>query len=221
MAGGITLLAAMLLFMDPLEAIPLHGAIQLVSNGSRSWIQRDHVRWDILGRYALPLVPMGLIGLAFAQRVQPDGLKALIGVFVLLATWSPRLLLLGRHPERLDPRRRFLALGAVAGVLNPTIGATGPLIAPFFLGLGLSRFALVGTKAACQTLGHLVKIALFGAVGFAFGAHAGLLALLIPLVVLGTWLGSRILHGVDERTFVWLYRGVLTLIALRLVASAL
>jgi uncharacterized membrane protein YfcA len=221
MAGGITLLGVMLLFMDPLEAIPLHGAIQLASNGSRTWIQREHVRWDILVRYAAPLIPMGLIGLAIAQRLEPQGLKAVIGVFVLLATWSPRLLLLGQHPDRLDPQRRFLALGALAGVLNVTIGATGPLIAPFFLGLGLSRFALVGTKAACQTLGHLVKIALFGAVGFAFAAFVPLLALLIPLVVVGTWVGSRLLRGVDERTFVWLYRGVLTLIALRLVASAL
>ena len=30
MAGGITLLAVMLLFMDPLEAIPLHAIVQMV-----------------------------------------------------------------------------------------------------------------------------------------------------------------------------------------------
>jgi len=220
MAGGITLLGVMLLFMDPLEVIPLHGAVQLASNGSRTWIQREHVRWDILGRYALPLIPMGILGLAVAQRLQPDGLKAAIGLFVLLATWSPRLLLLGRHPERLDPRRRFLALGTVAGALNVTIGATGPLIAPFFLGLGLSRFALVGTKAACQTIGHLVKFALFAVAGFAFASFAPLLVLLVPLVLLGTWLGSRVLHKVDESTFVWLYRIVLTGIAIRLIVSA-
>ena len=37
MAGGITLLAVMLLFLEPLAAIPLHGVIQLVSNSSRAW----------------------------------------------------------------------------------------------------------------------------------------------------------------------------------------
>ena len=36
MAGGIILLSVMLLFLDPLVAIPLHGVIQLISNGSRT-----------------------------------------------------------------------------------------------------------------------------------------------------------------------------------------
>ena len=42
MAGGITLLSVMLLFMEPLIAIPIHGAVQLVSNSSRAVIQREH-----------------------------------------------------------------------------------------------------------------------------------------------------------------------------------
>ena len=42
MAGGITLLSVMLLFLEPLAAIPLHGVIQLVSNSSRAVIQRRH-----------------------------------------------------------------------------------------------------------------------------------------------------------------------------------
>ena len=48
LAGGMTLLGVMLLFYDPLVAIPLHGAIQLVSNGSRAWIQREHVERGIV-----------------------------------------------------------------------------------------------------------------------------------------------------------------------------
>jgi len=44
MAGGITLLAAMLLWLPPLVVIPLHGVIQLASNGSRTWFQRRHAR---------------------------------------------------------------------------------------------------------------------------------------------------------------------------------
>jgi uncharacterized membrane protein YfcA len=217
MAGGIVLLSVMLLFLDPLEAIPLHGVVQLVSNGSRTWIQRRHVRWGVFWRYAAPLVPMGVIGLAIAQSLPPSLTRVLIGVFVLAATWAPSLLLLGTHPERAEPTRRFLLLGAVVGVINMTVGATGPLIAPFFLNLGLSRQALVGTKAACQAAGHVVKVAIFGVAGFAFGAWLAPLALLSGMVVVGTWLGSHLLDRVSERHFVLLYRTVLTLIALRLV----
>jgi len=219
MAGGITLLSVMLLYLDPLIAIPIHGVVQLVSNGSRAWVQRRHVERGIALRYGVLLLPMGFAGLALARSLPPDATRLAIGVFVLVATWAPRWLLLGSHPDAIDRDRRFLLLGGVVGFVNVTIGATGPLIAPFFLNLGLTRQALVGTKAACQLLGHLAKLVVFGVVGFAYGRWAGLLALLCVAVIVGTWVGSRLLERVDEKTFVRLYQGVLTVIALRLVGA--
>jgi uncharacterized membrane protein YfcA len=218
MAGGMTLLAVMLIFMDPLVAIPLHGVVQLVSNTSRVVIQRRHLRWGIILRYGVLLLPMGFVGLPVARALPAAATRLLIGIFVLLATWRPSLLLLGSHPEATNPNRRFLALGGVVGFLNVTIGATGPLLAPFFLNLGFDRFQVVGTKAACQTLAHLAKLVVFGVAGFAFGSFAPLLLMLAALVVAGTWIGSRLLERVDERGFVLLYKGVLTLLAVYLIA---
>ena len=217
MAGGIVLLSVMLLFLEPIVAIPLHGAVQLVSNGSRAFIQRRHVDWGITARYAALLVPMGFVGLGIVSWLPATVTRMMIGVFVLAATWAPGVLLLGTHPEASDRGRRFVVLGGVVGVLNMTVGATGPLIAPFFLNLGLTRQQLIGTKAACQALGHLVKIVIFGVAVFAFAGFAAPLALLALAAVAGTWFGSRILGRVSERAFVRLYRGILTIIALRLV----
>jgi uncharacterized membrane protein YfcA len=217
MAGGITLLSVMLLFFEPLVAIPLHGVIQLVSNSSRSIIQRRHIDWGILWRFSALLVPMGFFGLRLAESLPPTVARTLIGAFVLLATWRPTWLLIGSHPERSDTHRRFVVLGAVVGFVNFTIGAAGPLIAPFFLQIGLTRQALVGTKAACQTVGHLVKIVIFGVAGFAFASYAIELALLSLCVIAGTWIGSRLLESVSEAGFTRLYKAVLTLIAIRLI----
>jgi uncharacterized membrane protein YfcA len=221
MAGGITLLSVMLLFYDPLIAIPLHGVVQLVSNSSRVVIHRAHLRWDLTWRYGLLLFPLGFVGVAISQQLPPSFTKGLIGVFVLAATWAPKLLLLGAHPEDSDPKRRFILLGGAVGVLNTTIGATGPLIAPFFLNLGLTRFALIGTKAGCQALGHLAKFAIFGVVGFAYLDYAPLLLALCLSVIVGTLAGSKLLNRVNELWFVRLYKTVLTLVALYLVVGEL
>ncbi|MCA9511775.1 MAG: sulfite exporter TauE/SafE family protein [Myxococcales bacterium] len=220
-AGGITLLAVMLLFLDPLVAIPLHGVVQLVSNSSRAWMLRPHVRLDVVGRYSILLLPFGALGIGLAQSLSPHVLRAAIGVFVLLATWRPQWLLLGARPENVDPHRRFFVLGGVIGFVNVSIGATGPLLAPFFLNLGLTRFAIIGTQAACQMLGHLSKIVVFGAAGFTFREWLGLLGLLSIAAVAGTRVGGLLLERVNERVFRALYKGVLTLIALRLVAAEL
>lgn len=221
MAGGITLLALMLLFLDPLVAIPVHGWIQLASNGARTAVQRRHVAGDIVARFALLLLPGAALGLAVARALPEEGLRLAIGLFVLGATWRPRWLLLGAHPERLARGPRFVGLGAVAGVLNMTVGATGPLIAPFFLGLGLRRQALVGTKAACQAAGHLAKGLVFGLGGFALAPWLPFLAVALAASVVGTWAGSRLLERVSERGFELLYKAVLTAIALRLVVGEL
>ena len=48
MAGGMILLGTMLIFLDPMIVIPVHGAIQLVSNGSRAFVQRQHLAWPLI-----------------------------------------------------------------------------------------------------------------------------------------------------------------------------
>jgi uncharacterized membrane protein YfcA len=220
MAGGITLLALMLLWMDPLVAIPIHGVVQLVSNASRTVAQRQHVHWPFLICFGAPLVPAAFAGLALTRAVPRGVSEIAIGVFVLIATWRPAWLRFGvdrRGRAAGDPRRRMLAAGGVVGFFSTTVGATGPLVAPFFLRMGLDRYSLIGTKAACQTLQHLAKIVVFGAVGFAFRDWIVPLAALSATAIAGTWLGTRLLDRVSEEDFQALYMGVLTVIALRLI----
>ncbi|MFP6665496.1 MAG: sulfite exporter TauE/SafE family protein [Deltaproteobacteria bacterium] len=220
MAGGIILLSSMLLVLDPLVALPIHAVIQLASNGSRSLVQRQHVQWPLVWRYMILLLPAGYIALQFARGIEPDHLKAGIGVFVLIATWKRSWLTLGAKPTAEHANRTFFLLGGAAGALNVVIGAVGPMLAPFFLGIGLSRQAIIGTKAICQMAGHLVKIILFGATGFLFLGYFGFYAMAIPAVFAGTWFGSRLLDKVDERQFTILFKAALTGIALFLILRA-
>jgi uncharacterized membrane protein YfcA len=216
MAGGITLLALMLLWLPPLVAIPLHAAVQLVSNSSRVVAQRRHVRWPLVASFAAPLLPMALLGVMLARALPTRGVELAIGLFVLVATWCPGWLALGASEGAASPKRRLFFVGGMVGLLSPTIGATGPLDAPFFLRLGLDRFQLIGTKAACATAQHVAKIAAFGVVGFAYREWLLPLCALAATAVAGTWLGTRLLTWVREEDFQALYRGVLTVVALRL-----
>ena len=217
MAGGIMLLAVMLLFMDPALAIPIHGVVQLASNASRTAMHAPHLRRDLLLPFCLLILPAGALTVQLVDRSPATGLKAAIGVFVLVATWRPRWLLLGFDPTRLAKGIRFAVLGGVAGGLSPIVGATGPFIAPFFLDMGLTRFELIGTKAACQAVVHVAKIALFGLVGFAFRDHWLVCVCMTAGVIIGTWGGTRLLQRVDDARFTQLYKAALTLVALRLV----
>jgi uncharacterized membrane protein YfcA len=221
MAGGIMLLAVMLLFLPPAVAIPIHALVQLSSNASRTVIHARSVRRDLLFPYVLLLLPAGALTLPLVQHAPADALRLGIGVFVLIATWRKRWLLLGVDPDRIPVRPRFALVGAGAGAIGPLVGATGPFIAPFFLGIGLTRFELIGTKAACQATGHLAKLLLFGLAGFAFLEYAELMLGMAISVVVGTWLGTRLLRHLDDDRFTQLYKLTLTAVAFRLVWSGM
>jgi len=59
-------------------------------------------------------------------------------------------------------------------------------------------------------------IGVLGLAGFAYAQYAGPLLLLAVAVVVGTWIGSKILGHVTEIAFTRLYKSVLTIVALRL-----
>lgn len=215
--GGIVLLAGLLLVVEPIVAIPLHAAIQVVSNGTRTIIRRRDVDWAIVARTSLLLLPAGALTIPLARAAPAAVLQALIAVTVLAATWIPE------RTERALPvptGAGWIAVGGVLGALNPLVGATGPLVAPMFRAASRTRQAFVGTFAGSQVAGHLAKIVLFGAAGLAPTGHLPAAAAGVAGVVVGTHLGSRVLDRMSERRFTSLYLWAITAVAAYLLVDA-
>lgn len=216
--GGIVLLALLLLVLDPIEAIALHAAIQVTSNATRTVIRRRDVDWSITWRASLLLIPAGALAMPLVVWAPERALQALIAIVVLVATWVP---------ERTDLRmpaptgRGWIAVGGVAGFLNPLVGATGPLFAPLFRAAATTRLAFVATFAATQVSGHLAKLALFGVAGVVPLAHWPAAVAGVVGVVLGTWLGSRVLDRMSEARFRAIYLAAITAVAAYLLIDAL
>lgn len=215
--GGIVLLALLLLVVDPIVAIPLHAAIQVASNGTRTVIRRHDVDWGIVARSSLLLLPAGALTLPLARAAPEAALQIAIAVTVLVATWVPERTAL--EVPAPSPRG-WVAVGAVAGALNPLVGATGPLLAPLFRAASATRQRFVGTFAGTQVAGHLAKLVLFGAAGLAPSGHLPAVAAGIAGVVVGTEVGSRVLDRLSERRFRALYLAAITGVAVYLVVDA-
>jgi uncharacterized membrane protein YfcA len=115
----------------------------------------------------------------------------------------------------------WIGIGAVAGALNPLVGATGPLFAPLYRAASTTRQRFVGTFAGTQASGHLAKLVLFGAAGLAPTGRAPMALAGIVGVVVGTELGSRVLDRIDEARFRTLYLVAITAVAVHLVLDAI
>jgi uncharacterized protein len=53
MAGGLMLMGALALVLPVAMAFVVHGVLQLVANGWRAILHRQHIVWGIIGWYAI------------------------------------------------------------------------------------------------------------------------------------------------------------------------
>lgn len=219
LGGGIILLVAIVQFFTPTVAIPIHGGIQLVSNGSRAAMLRKHIAWRPVLLAAVLLFPASLFGVALATSVPDQVTRLAIGVFVLIVAWRPGLLK-WRGAEGL-PDRALIALGAISGFLNTTVGASGPVTSPFFKVVTASHISFVATAATAQVFAHTSKIAAFTLDDFAIADHAAVVGTGAIGVIAGSWVGTRMLGKVGEERLDLLFKMVLTGLAIRLLGQAL
>ena len=226
MGGGIILLGIMAIIIPQgFLVIALHGIIQLVSNLTRTYVFKKYLRFKIINQFLIGSF-IGLIISSFiilflvkyfnvnsANEIKVDFLKPLIGVFII---WY----LFRKKSKKSKDNKSFYFVGGISGISTVFIGATGPLIAPFFLNKKLTKENIIANKAACQAITHLGKIPLF--IYFFNVNYISESNILIPLILavfIGTNLGKKILRYIPENIFKLCFKISLFLIAIKLILS--
>lgn len=212
--GGVLLLAIMAQLLGPSVIIPVHGLVQMGSNAGRALLTWRHIDWRVVA-ILLPGTALGAwLGSLLLVRLPEAVWEASIALFILYLCWGPGLprLALGRVGI-------FLA-GAITTFLSLFIGSTGPLVAGFIKQIHTERFRTVATFATAMTLQHAPKALIFGAAGFALRDWLAFIVAMIACGALGTWLGLKLLHRLNDQRFGFLFNLLLTALALRLLWQA-
>jgi uncharacterized membrane protein YfcA len=197
MAGGLVLVGVLLVLMPVQDAMALHAVTQISSNGWRAALWWRHIRPRPVLAHALGSV-LGLGAWSLVLLV-PDRAVAL-----LMLGFSPFLTQALPAGFRPDPGRpaHGVAVGFTCMSLMVMTGVSGPLLDRFFLGGSLDRREIVATKAACQTLGHSLKLAYFGALVAQAGRVDPLVGVLAVLASMaGTMLAKRFLESMTDAGF--------------------
>ena len=214
LGGGLALLAVMSAVFPAAAVIPVHGAAQAGANAGRFYLQRRDVVWPIVLWFSLG----GLIGAAIGGRLAIEApvwlLRGGVGAFILFTVWGPK-------PKSFAPGQwTFFLTGVAAGFLTMFFGATGPIAATMMSATALARLNIVATHAAAMVIQHVVKIAAFGLLGFAFGEWVWLIAAILISGFAGTYAGTHYLRAMPEATFKRGFKFILTAIAVYLITAA-
>lgn len=211
--GGSLMMAALVLVVPPVVAVPVHGLVQLGSNGGRAVLMRDFIQWRFAGLFVLGSIPGVLFGAQVALWLPQTAMTLIIAGFILWSAWAPALATAARGPLV------TVAAGLGTSILGMIVGATGPLVVAFLRFLP-DRRQIVATHALLMTAQNVLKALAFTAFGFAFAPYLPLVLAMIAAGLAGTVLGGRLLSRLPEAGFRQAFRLLLTAIACGLILEA-
>lgn len=206
--GGFTLIALLALLLPPAALIPVHGIVQLGSNAGRVGIMLKQVVWRPVMPFVIGTVTGAGLGAMVVVQLPPWAVQLALGVFIIWAVFA-----------KLPPiqQRYILFGGVVSSFLTMFFGATGNFIAAMVKSMNLDPVPHVATHSLMMTFQHLVKVSIFGLIGFQFGPYMVLIFGMVISGFIGTVIGSRFLTKAGGRYFKPVLNTILFLAAARLI----
>jgi uncharacterized membrane protein YfcA len=202
MAGGLILMGILLAILPVASAMALHAVAQMASNGWRALLWRQYVNvkvllWTMVGSL---LALLGFTAIAWV----PD--KATAYIALGLTPFLIRPIPANFAPNILKPGMPVLC-GLIVQSLQLTAGVSGPTLDIFYVRSGMDRRAIVATKAATQTVGHLIKLVYFTAIAattMKVELELWLFAVAVVTAMTGTTLARSVLEKLSDHQFmVW------------------
>jgi uncharacterized membrane protein YfcA len=218
--GAVLIAMPMLAFVLPVStAVSITTALTAITSVhhlSRDWRRVAWRHFTIIAFYSA--IGIGL-GFYFINLLDEDALRRSLGMFLILYAlyaWATA----GASPVLPARWRRALAAGTgiSGGLLGTLFGAgVGPIYVVYFNTLRMEREIFRVTMSTVILLGGAARIAGYARMGFYEGSSIVLIAIGLPLVVIGSWLGDRVIRRLDPRIFGRLVGGLIFLSGIALV----
>jgi len=194
---ALTTVPLMALAVGPKEAVVLSAVLGLLSNSGVAIRHRDDVVGPLLGRLMVGSL-MGMpLGLALLVVMPERWIGVGIGVTVLVAI----VLIAGGVEVESVPRWADVVAGVGTGVLNTSVGVSGPPVVTAMHGHRLAKAPFRATAAAVFGLGGVVAIVLFAVTGQITGSILATAAATVWAWPVGWWVGARLHRSVSEDRF--------------------
>ncbi len=210
--GGAVLIGLLALKLPPFALLPIHGIVQIGSNFGRTVIFIKEIKKDVLIPFTLGTILGSSLGGTFFIQIDPWLLQLIVAMFIL---WS----VFGKIPAIGASHITFG--GMFSGFFTMFFGASGTLVAGMVKTMKLEPVNHLATHSALMTIQHLIKVVIFGFVGFAYGEYFFLITGMIISGFIGTLVGKKVLIKFGKKYFQVVLNTILTLIALNLIWNAI
>lgn len=215
MGGGLLLILIMAEFLTFAALIPVHGFNQLITHLSRTLVSPSSVDSRITLQFAVGALAGAAVGSQFVLSMSEGLFKLLLGFFVLASLLLPKIRIRFHNPAK------WPLVGALTSFCGLFVGATGVVMAPFYLNEALSKEQLVATKAASQVFIHGAKVVTFFLLGFSLAPYWLLILLMGIMSFIGSLMAKHILHRLPDKGFDILFKVTIVILSIKLIYTGL
>ncbi len=214
LGGGILVLATMAQLLSPTVLVPIHGVVQLGSNLGRAVLLLRHMLKSVVPPFLVGTLVGAAVGAQIVVTLPKQVLQMVLAFFILTTTWMPGF------QSSSTGKIKFFVVGALTTIASMFVGGTGALVGSFLSPACLDRRQFVSTHAVVMSIQHAFKVIAFALLGFSFSHYLPLLAGLVLFGFMGSYAGRAVLNRLPEQVFRAALKGILTLLGLRLLYTA-
>lgn len=178
-----------------------------------------HADWKKL----FPLFPPTILGIIAGYlamgEVNDQQFKVLIGVMIMVLGVIMLLNKYGYIAKDKIPEGKYFAwaAGFLVGVTTMMANAAGPVAAIYLLALRMDKIEFIGTNAWFFLLVNIFKLPFSYHLGFIDSHSLNLNLIEIPMIILGIFIGIKIVKKVSDKVFLFLVIGLTFFSAFRML----
>jgi uncharacterized protein len=201
--GGVVAVPLLVLVLPIQLIVPVMTTLSLLASIKQGVRDRHMIQWRDIKRL-MPAALLGVgVGLYLFTTIDARPLSRALGVFVILYAIY-MFATAGRLPTVAERWEKPLAatMGAGAGLVGTLFGgAAGPLFVIYLNTQRLSKEQFRATMTAIMICMSVARISGYASLGFLDLSGLKYLAVAIPLMLAGSYLGDLVVRYIDQRRF--------------------
>lgn len=202
--GGGAVAVPLLALVFPVQlTVPVVTVLNMLSSIGHGVADWRKIAWKQIIRVVPGSLIGVLLGLYLLSMIDPQPLARALGVFVML--YAVYVLAFADRTPVIPPRwmpATAAITSMAAGIIGSLFGgAAGPLYVSYLNAARLGKDAFRVTITTIMLFQGLTRIAGYAALGLYDAQVLKLLAVALPVMILGSWLGARVVRRLDQALF--------------------
>lgn len=197
--GALILLPIVGFYLSPSVVAPVVNLGNMIGRPARLILFWKDIQWKLVAFFVPSSLLGAVVGAFIFVQLESDWIQLLLGMFLISTAFQFRF---GKKKTSFSMKMwYFIPLGFVVTLISTLFGATGAVLNPFYLNMGLVKEKLIATKTANSFFAGFAQLGSYTFLGVLHGELWGYGILIGLGAIIGNIFGKRLLSKMSDESF--------------------